>query len=181
MNKYAFKQDDIVACICEGAVEIALINILLDGGKLKFGRENLLNEAPLPPKYKNGKHFSSEYLGMNYDKKIRVVLVQDGDEKFKLSKTYLKKIEEPIMYVKTKPEIEMFLIHRLGFYEEFSKSKKKPSLFLQEKLKIKSPKLKSTAYVNKMFDVDTLVDSIEIYHSKASRENKEESMKHLLK
>jgi hypothetical protein len=180
MTDYTFASDDIVACICEGAVEVALINILLNGNKLKFQRENLLTGSPLPPKYRKGKIFSDQYLGMNHRKKIKIVVVQDGNEKFKLSKTYLKKIEEPILYVKTKPEIEMLLIHKLGYYEEFMKVKttKKPSVFLQEKLKKGSAEVKSSVFVNNMFNEDSLVEAIKMYHSKT--EHKLESMKNIL-
>lgn len=181
MNNIHFAENAQIACICEGSVEVALIDLLLESDKLIFSRDNLISNAPLPPKYKKGKAFSEQYLGMNYGKKIHVIIIQDGDEKFKLTKTYLRKIEEPIIYIKTKPEIEMLLIHKLGFFDEYQKvkSNKKPSVFLQEKLKMKQQDLKSTKFIKQTYDGDSLVDAIELYHRKAK--NKSESMKYILK
>lgn len=58
------------------------------------------------------------------------------------------------------------------------KSKKKPSTFLQEKLKKKSAEVKSSIFVKEMFDEDSLVEAIEMYHS--TTEHKLESMKNIL-
>lgn len=43
--------NDYVAVICEGSSEVTVINMLLDGGHLCFGRDQLISEDVLPSTY----------------------------------------------------------------------------------------------------------------------------------
>ena len=49
-----------IACICEGAAERVIMNLLLDNDKLKFTREDLLEEDLL--RCRNAKTFEEQYL-----------------------------------------------------------------------------------------------------------------------
>lgn len=50
----------IKACICEGAAEAAIMDILLDNHLLIFEREEMLDEAVI--RCRDGKTFENRYL-----------------------------------------------------------------------------------------------------------------------
>lgn len=49
-----------IACICEGAAEEAIIDILLDNDKLIFSRKDMIEEDPI--RCRGAKNFEREYL-----------------------------------------------------------------------------------------------------------------------
>ena len=97
----------IVACICEGGAETAIINMLVDNDLLIFSRENMLEEEVIS--CRNAKKFEERYLRKGFESKITVLRVIDSHrEVFKLSKAYADKVKA--IQVVTSPEIEMLLI-----------------------------------------------------------------------
>ena len=77
----------IIACICEGGAETAIINLLLDNDMLIFSRNQLLEEEVLPRT--PVKDFEKRYLRREYDGKITILRIIDSrSEKFNLSKAY---------------------------------------------------------------------------------------------
>ncbi len=73
-----------VACICEGSTEQAIIELLLDSGKLIFSRENLLENEVL--RCRSGKKFEEQYLRKGFTEQITVLRILDSRrENFKLS------------------------------------------------------------------------------------------------
>ena len=123
------------ACICEGAAENAIMDVLLDNHLLIFSREEMLEEMVI--RCRDGKKFEQKYLRKGFTEKISVIRILDSRrEKFKISKAYELKID--VINVITAPEIEMLLIFAEDKYKEFKKSGKKPSDFCKEDLRMSS-------------------------------------------
>ena len=148
------------ACICEGAAEEAIIDSLLDNNLLIFMREEMLEEQVI--RCRDGKRFEERYLRKGFSGKISIIRILDSRrENFKLSKAYQDKVD--VINVITAPEIEMLIIFAEDKYQEFKKSKKKPSLFCKEDLKMSN--VKSYDFVREYFsDVRVLVAAIEKYN-----------------
>lgn len=148
------------ACICEGAAESAIMDILLDYGLLIFSREEMLEEEVI--RCREGKKFEEKYLRKGFKDKISVIRILDSRrENFKLSKVYTSKVD--VINVVTAPEIEMLIIFNEDRYREFKKSGKRPSSFCKEDLKM--AEVKSYDFVKRYFsDPMVLVTAIKKYH-----------------
>ena len=59
------------ACICEGAAENAIMDILLDEELLVFSREEMLEESVI--RCRDGKKFEQKYLRKGFAEKISAV------------------------------------------------------------------------------------------------------------
>lgn len=151
---------NLIACICEGGTETAIMDILLDNDLLTFNREQMIDESVLPRT--SVKEFERRYLRMAYDQKILILRVIDSRrEEFNLSKAYRCQVD--MINVITAPEIEMLIIFNEDKYKEFKKSGKKPSSFCKEDLKMSE--VKSYDFVKNYFsDSMVLVDAIKKYH-----------------
>lgn len=57
------------ACICEGAAENAIMDILLDEELLVFSREEMLKESVI--RYRDGKKFEQKYFKLVKHTNIR--------------------------------------------------------------------------------------------------------------
>lgn len=166
-----------IACLCEGASEKAIVNLLLDAGKLIFTRERLLEHDVL--RIRGGKKFEETYLRKGFTERITVLRILDSRrEQFKISKAYQHKIE--IVNVITAPEIEMLVIFKEGKYDDYKKSHKKPSDFCKEDLKL--PDVKQTDFVTAYFsDIDSLIGAIIEYRRVSNIRHGEYSLADLLK
>ena len=135
------------ACICEGSAENAIMDILLDYNLLIFNREEMIEE---------------KYLRKGFKDKISVIRILDSrGENFKLSKAYAGKVD--VINVVTAPEIEMLIIHNENKYKEYKKSRKKPSDFCKEDLRMAD--VKSYRFVKSYFaDPMVLVAAIKKHH-----------------
>lgn len=165
------------ACICEGAAEAAVIDILLDCGLLVFSREELIEEEVI--RCREGKKFEEKYLRKGFQDKISVIRILDSRrENFKLSKAYAGKID--VINVITAPEIEMLIIFNENKYKEFKKSGKKPSSFCKEDLKM--TEVKSYDFVKKYFSAPLcLVSAIKKYHEMSKVQKGEYTLLDLLR
>lgn len=165
------------ACICEGAAEAAILNILLDNNLLIFSRSELIDEQVL--RCRNAKQFEERYLRQGFDGLISVIRILDSRrEQFRLSKAYQHHVD--VVNVVTAPEIEMLIIHNEGVYEHFKRSGKKPSDFCKSDLKMKN--VKSYDFVSTYFsDPTVLVRAIQRYRSASSIPNTEYALADLLK
>lgn len=165
------------ACICEGAAESAIIDILLDHNLLIFQREEMIDEQVL--RCRDAKTFEMRYLRKGFNDKISVIRILDSRrEVFKLSKAYEDKVN--VINIITAPEIEMLIIFTENKYMEFKKSGKKPSDFCKENLKMSH--VKSYAFVKKYFeDHDRLVRAIKKYDEISKIPRGEYSLLDLLK
>ncbi len=165
------------ACICEGAAENAIMDVLLDNHLLIFSREEMLEEMVI--RCRDGKKFEQKYLRKGFTEKISVIRILDSRrEKFKISKAYEPKID--VINVITAPEIEMLLIFAEDKYKEFKKSGKKPSDFCKEDLRMAD--VKSYDYVSGYFSNPAiLVNAIKKYHEKSKIQRGEYTLLDLLK
>lgn len=151
--------DGYVACICEGSAEKAIINLLLENDKLIFNKDQMIDRQIIA--CRDGKSFETKYLRKGFKHKITVFRILDSRrEKFKVSKIYEEKIE--VVNVITAPEIEMLIIFNENKYEDYKKSRLKPSTYCKSSLKIKD--VKSYKFVEEYFEnIDQLVKSLVEY------------------
>ncbi len=147
------------ACICEGAAEQIIIELLLANEKLIFSREELLEHEIL--RCRSGKKFEEQYLRKGFTEQITIFRILDSRrENFKISKAYLPKVK--IVNVITAPEIEMLVIFTAGKYNDYKKSGKKPSEFGKTNLKLTD--VKSSKFVKHYFsNINILIDAIQEY------------------
>ena len=167
----------LIACICEGGAETAIMDILLDNDLLIFTRDEMLEGEPL--RCRNAAKFEEKYLRKGFLEKISVIRILDSRrENFKLSKAYEHKVD--VINVITAPEIEMLIIFNEDRYKEFKKSGKKPSDFCKEDLKMTS--VKSYRFVKDYFsDPDILLAAIKKYHEISKIRKGEYTLLDLLK
>lgn len=165
------------ACICEGAAESAIIDILVDNDLLIFSRCEMLDEKII--RCRSAKKFEERYLRKGFDDHISIIRIVDSRrEEFRLSKAYSHKVD--VINVITAPEIEMLIIHNEGAYERFKKSGKKPSEFCKSDLRMHD--VKSYDFVKSYFsNPETLVHAIRVYRRTASIPNGEYTLLNLLK
>lgn len=165
------------ACICEGAAESAIIDILVDNDLLIFPRSEMLDESVI--RCRNAKRFEERYLRKGFENQISIIRILDSRrEEFRLSKAYAHKID--VINVITAPEIEMLIIHNEGKYEQFKRSGKKPSDFC--KMDLKMHDVKSYDFVSDYFSNPyTLVNAIKEYRRNANVPNGEYTLVDLLK
>lgn len=165
-------QKESIALIPEGPSEAAYLNILLDGHKLIFTREELLDNRVLSHRNKIGRVFTNNYLVQTRKSNLRldILLIQDKIIPFYIKDPYTEKINQPI-YVLTSPELEMLPIIHLDLYDEYQKVKteQSPAKFLSGKLKRKEAIIKSRKFIQSMFDPDTLELAVRNYGSLAPR------------
>lgn len=165
-----------VACICEGSAERAIIKLLLDENRLIFTWDDLLEGEIL--RCRNAKKFEEQHLRKGFTDKITVLRILDSRrENFKLSKAYVSKID--VVNVITAPEIEMLVIFAEGQYDEYKKSKKKPSTFCKEDLKISE--VKSAQFVESYFaNIEVLIYAIREYRRVSNIQRGEYALADLL-
>lgn len=156
--------DKIIACICEGSAESVIINKLLDANKLKFTRNDLLENEVL--RCRSAQNFEDKYLSKRFVKKITVYRILDSrKENFKLRKVYESKVD--VINVITAPEIEMLVIINEGKFADYtnkknSKTYAKPSEYCKTILKY--PSVKTEKFIEEYFsDIDSLISAIKEY------------------
>ncbi|WP_322923049.1 hypothetical protein [Paenibacillus campi] len=158
------REDCLIACICEGSSERAIIDILLEHDKLIFSLDQLLERETI--KIRNAKKFETMYLDKATAQKVKIYRILDSrNENFKLSKAYAAKVE--VINIITAPEVELLLIHAENQYEQYVKSRKKPSEFASTLFK--GENIKSYNFIKSYFGhVEILIAAIEMYRSKKS-------------
>lgn len=166
-----------IACICEGAAEEAIIHHLLDADKLIFTYDDLIENDII--RTRSAEKFEQQYLRKGFSEEITILRILDSRrENFKLSKAYVNKIK--VINVITAPEIEMLVIFNENKYNDFKKSRKKPSDFCVEDLKHKN--VKSTGFIERYFsNVDNLISALLKYRQISKIPNGEYTIADLLK
>lgn len=177
MQRCEFKDNNIIACICEGSAEQAIMDILLDNDAIIFKKEQLLDEKVI--RARSAQKFEQDYLRKNFNEKITVYRILDSRrEKFKLSKLYDTKVE--VINVITAPEIEMLIIHNEDMYDDFKSTRKKPSDYCKQNLKY--PDVKSYKFIKDYFsNIQTLIYAIKKYRQKANIKIREKTLCDLLR
>ena len=107
-----------IICSCEGNAEQAIMDLLIDEGKLCFTRQDLLNEKCTQKR--TGNHIADAFLGMEVERDIAILRVLDRrKEKFILPKEYRLTANIPVFDIVTHPEIEILHIIAKGYYQQF--------------------------------------------------------------
>lgn len=152
----------IVACICEGGAEAAIIDMLVENNLLIFTRDQMLNEDII--RCRNGKEFEQRYLRKGFESKITILRILDSHtERFRLSPAYEHKVD--VIKVVTSPEIEMLLILGEGKYNDYIKkaSAISPSTFCKQELKMNG-NIKSQKFIRDYFsNINVLINTIREY------------------
>lgn len=168
----------LIACICEGGAETAIMDILLDNNLLIFKREQPITENVIPRT--SARDFEKRYLRVEYGKKIIILRTIDSrSEEFRLSRAYKCQVE--VIDVITAPEIEMLVIIKENKYVEYFRSRvSKPSDFCKQNLKISN--VKKPDFIRDYFsDPESLISSINEYHRIHRQRNNEASLYDLIK
>lgn len=153
------------AIICEGSAEEAIIEILLENSLLVIKNdEDLLEDGPV--KTRSAEAFCEKHLGRDFGGKVEIYRILDSRrEKFNFnSKKAARLYEEKLIVhdIITAPEIEVLVIIAEEKYQKFLRTKKKPSKFCKEDLKIKD--VKSYDFVKAYFqDYTILLNAIKTY------------------
>lgn len=170
-----------ILCSCEGTAEEQIMKLLLEHGKLCFGRDDLVEEKFV--RVRKGKDLASQFLNRDYGNRGIVILriLDRYNEKLVLPKEYVTK-NIPIFDIITKPEIEILHIiaeNASGEYSSARKHKKdlKPSEFCQgyfaKKLPPKIKSVKSEKFIEYMYgtNIDKLISAIKAYHHQVVSED----------
>lgn len=167
-----------VACICEGTAEEVIVSKLLEADRLIFTRDKLLENELI--RTRGAVNFEQRYLRKSYRDKITVLRILDSRrEKFRISKAYEHKIAA-VHNVITAPEIEILIILNEDKYDAYKRSRKKPSDFCKEDLKMSG--VKSREFVDRYFsDVNCLIAAIREYHRVSNIPSGEYSLTDILK
>lgn len=165
-----------IACICEGAAEQAVIDLLLANDKLIFSYNDMLENEVI--RCRSAQKFENRYLGKGFTEKITILRILDSHrENFKLSKAYQGKIN--VINIITAPEIEMLIIYTEGKYEQYKRSGKKPSIFCKEDLGYSN--VKNGAFVKDYFqNINTLIAAIKEHKRIAAVQRGEYTLADLL-
>ena len=65
-----------IACICEGAAEQAVIELLLDSNKLIFRYDDMLENEVI--RYRSAQKFEERYLRKGFTEKITILRILDS-------------------------------------------------------------------------------------------------------
>jgi hypothetical protein len=112
---------EYVICICEGAAEQAIIELLLAHNSLIFSYDNLVGRKIT--RKRKASEIQSSFLNRTYQKQVNILRVLDSkSDPFKLPPIYAKRY--PVYNIYTHPEIEMLLISAEGQIEKYLQKKK---------------------------------------------------------
>ncbi|EHB5084657.1 hypothetical protein JX188_002225 [Enterococcus faecalis] len=165
---------NLVAFFCEGNSEKYIMELLLQKYLLKYTHSDLVGEKLFDRKKSSMETFTNQFLTMDYEgKKIDVYGIQDSEKSFQFKYPYNDKIEVNTIVI-TAPEIEMLMIHSLNLYKDYCKvkSRKKPSEFVADKLKLKKSKIKSKSFILDFYEQHDLVMAIKTHKEKAPKLSK---------
>ena len=160
-----------ILCICEGAAEEDILNLLLDNDALIFSREQIIFDGIT--RERKASVITDRYLGAEFAEKIVVLRILDSkNENFKIKKPYNEKCE--VININTNPEIEiLFIIHKGKFNEYVRKYKSttKPSEYCKRVLGVKG--IKEQGFFKEYFtdDVKELINILLDYRKLSQRES----------
>lgn len=157
-------KNSYVLCICEGTAEEVILNRLLDENCLIFNRNQVIDKAPT--RIRQARKIESSFLNRDFAKDVVILRIIDSRrEKFNLGKLYRERFS--VYDILATPEIEMLMVWGENLYEEFKKSRKKPSDFMAAVHA--REEIKSRSYLERYYaDVNYLLTAIENYARDAS-------------
>lgn len=156
-----------ILVMCEGPNELKIINLLLDNGKLKFTREDLLDMRPFHARQLTSPQLKPVLDAYHGD----IVIYRIGDkmtDSLKIPSELLSSIKSQTKFC-TKPELEILLIIAENKIAEFEKvkAKKKPKDFCKQNIVYNRKKYdNSTMFYEDYFQnrIDLLTFAIAEYH-----------------
>ncbi len=172
-------KDEYVICICEGAAEQAIIELLLDHDSLIFNNDNLVGKEIT--RKRKASEIQTSFLNRAYQQQVNILRILDSrKDAFKLAPLYAERY--PIYNIYTRPEIEMLLIIAEGQSEKYlqkAKSRYKPSSYCAEIL-FPGEHIKSREFIRDYFaKIDRLHSAIRLYYQQAGKKD-EPNLFHLL-
>ena len=162
-------KEEYVICICEGAAEQAIIELLLDHNSLVFAHDNLVGREVT--RKRKASEIQSSFLNRAYQRRVNILRILDSKkDSFKLPPLYAERF--PVHNIYTRPEIEMLLIIAAGQSEKYlqkEKSRYKPSSYCAEIL-FPGEHIKSRRFIQNYFaDINKLHRAIRLYHEQAGK------------
>ena len=172
-------KEEYVICICEGAAEQAIMELLLDHTSLIFKRENLVGREIT--RKRKVSEIQTSFLNRAYQRRVNILRILDSKkDSFKLPSLYAERY--PVHNIYTRPEIEMLLIIAEGQVEKYlqkDKTRYKPSSYCAEIL-FPGEHIKSREFIQDYFaDINKLHNAIRLYHEQAGKRG-EAHLFHLL-
>ena len=172
-------KDEYVICICEGAAEQAIIELLLDHTSLVFSKDNLVGKEVT--RKRKSFEIQTAFLNRAYQRRVNILRILDSKkDTFKLPPLYRERY--PVHNIYTRPEIEMLLIIAEGQVEKYlqkDKTRYKPSSYCAEVL-FPGKHIKSREFIQDYFaDINKLHNAIRLYHEQAGKRG-EAHLFHLL-
>lgn len=166
-----------IFCMCEGAAESSVVDILLNDDKLIFKRKQLHDYSTI--RRISAKDFEKNYLGFNFSyKPVLIRLTDRANEMFRLSTYYKDKID--VYNVVTRREIEMLVIHSENKYDDYKKSGKSPSRYCKENLRL--PNIKKSIFWNSYYrNSEDLISAINDYDKKTQNMKSVYTLRDLIK
>ncbi len=155
--------NELVACICEGAFERAVVEILLNSDSLEFRWEDLLEGDLI--ELRSSRRFSERYLNREYKGSlIRIVRILDSkSERFNVSFSHQTKISR-LQSFYTRPEVEILIIISEDCYDDYIRNhhRLKPSIYCKTRLGLGDVKRKG--FVRDYYrDPKRLIDALKKY------------------
>lgn len=156
-------KDKRILCLCEGAAEYDIMNLLLENELLIINKEDLYDEKL--HYRKRVRDIEDQFLGYSHQKELIILRVIDSkNEQFNLKKAYANRYR--VINIITNPEIEILIIIDKADLDEFNKTKstKKASEFCKEKYKLR--KIKKSGTMREYFnDVRKLTAALKRHKS----------------
>ena len=120
-------KEEYVICICEGAAEQAIIELLLDHNSLVFAHDNLVGREVT--RKRKSSEIQSSFLNRAYQRRVNILRILDSKkDSFKLPPLYAERY--PVHNIYTRPEIEMLLIIAEGQVEKYLQKVSWSSVFV---------------------------------------------------
>ena len=159
MNNTPFEPCDRHPIIsCEGPTEEAMVKILLDADALVFPADRLIEVTTK----RKARDIQDAYLNYDYEWPVCIIRILDSrNEKFRLGSLYVDRF--PVWSFVTHPEVEVLAIIREGKWQDWKKSRKKPSQYCKENLSMS--KLKQRSFLDGYWDAGSIAKAARGYRS----------------
>jgi hypothetical protein len=134
---------------CEGTAEYVIATMLREADAFVFRASNIIDIT----RKRKAADIKDAYLNYDFDFDVCILRIIDSrSAKFNLGKLYAGRF--PIYDVLTRPEIEVLSIINEKQWSKWKKSKKRPSEFCKDDLRMRG--VKSAEFLTRYWDVDSL-------------------------
>lgn len=141
---------------CEGPTEQTIVRKLLSANALIFPDDQLIEVTTK----RKAKDIQDTYLNYDYEWPVCIIRVLDSrNERFNLGRLYADRF--PVLSFITHPEIEVLAVIREGKWQEWKKSRKKPSQYCKESLHM--DKLKQQAFLDAYWSASQIASAAREY------------------